>query len=278
MSSKITASQEGFLKQLVEFHKNCCETIDWQQKVLEPFHQGQMGPGEAEWARKLQSYRPVFFEKLLGLHKMRPMYWKHKKGQAGKVDQKLYLEWETNLPFVQQVVNGDLDVWRGVVRDYATFHQNVSIARAYSLHTYDAETVECDIFLHPIDEMIPAKLEYTTKRGHIRYRDFPKTHRIELYESYVYSCLVRVARELFAVLPCETIYLNGLLSTGENHYPVISTIFERQSLKARGTSPSRVIQAQRHFVTHKKRTGFHQINRVYSPCVMNQKVEVGMYE
>ena len=274
MSSKVTSAQESFLTRLEEFHKNWCEPIDWKQRSLKPFNKGQLGPGEAMWATKLQSYEPPMLERYIGIHKVKPMYWQYKKRKAANEDLKLYQEWEVNHPFVQQVMSGDQDVWREVVRLHATFHQEQTIAKSYSLHKYDQNTAECDVFLHSMEEVIPSKIEYATKRGQIRYRDFPKTKRIILYESYVYSCLVRVARELFAVLPCRTIYLNGLLGSAQDHFPILSAILERNALKARGASPHVLLQKNRTLVAHKKRTGFHQIDRVYSPCIMNQDIEV----
>ncbi|MGG3269867.1 hypothetical protein ABEP16_13220 [Priestia aryabhattai] len=270
MTYKITLTQQAQLDRLIKFHLNICSSIDWEKEEIEPFSKEQAGPKEKVWSERELNYIPSKLSTLLRIHRCKIKYWRFKQGHGRKQDIILYRQWEESYPFVQSILRGDQDAWRTAVKTFATFPYQNEVLKAYSLHTYNQVTAECDIFLHCIDEVIPKKIQKITKKGHLRYHNMPKMKRYSLYESYVYSCLLKITNDLFATLPCEVIYLNGIVGSKDRHQPILSTVIER-NLHQDNSQPLLAIQQHRHIVSFKKRSGFDPIKRVYSPIVLNKK-------
>jgi hypothetical protein len=270
MSYKITNRQQTALDELKAFHYDECSYIDWNSHVQEPFSKNEAGPNEKVWIQKEEKFKSNLFSDIVGINQFLLFYYRQKKHRAKKVDQILYQKWEENYPFIRKVIEGDMDSWRECVKKYANFHQNCDVAKAYSLHVHDSKTIECDVYLHEMEEIIPSKIEKTTKKGKIRYLNMPKTKRYELYQNHVYSCLNKIVNDLFAVLPCDRVFINGIIGSGENHKPILSSVIERKQHQQR-RCPKRTIERHRHMVTFKKRSGFYPLKRVYSPEVLYSK-------
>ncbi|WP_139070026.1 hypothetical protein [Bacillus sp. FJAT-27225] len=266
---RITNRQQVQLDELKAHHLYGCSPIDWLKESVEPFPKYRLGPAEEVWADKEDRYQPSHFSKKIGFSKIVTYYYKYQRNKGRTVDQRIYEKWEERYPFVKKVLEGDPQAWRMAVKKYGQFHRNPSLAKAYSLYVY-SNIVECDVYLHTLENVIPYQIEKVTKRGNLRYHIFPKMKRIELYEMYVYSCLNKVIIDLLAVLPCHTIFINGVYGDGYDVEPIISSVIERKKFQ-QYRCPKRTLQRHRLLVTFKKRSGFCVLNRVYSPRILYDK-------
>ncbi|CQR46592.1 hypothetical protein BN1058_00861 [Paraliobacillus sp. PM-2] len=270
MTYKITTRQQAVLDELKAFHYNERPSIDWKKQLEEPFSKRDTGPNEKSWNQKETQFKSTFFSSIVGINKLLLTYYRFKKNKAKKMDELAYQKWEERYPFVKNIVEGELNSWRECVRNYANFHQNSAIARAYCLHVQDSKTVECDIYLHDLSDIIPFKIEKTTKKGKLRYHDMPKTKRYELYQHHVYSCLNKIVNDLFAVLPCDTVFINGAIGSADNPQPILSAVIERNNHQ-QNRCPMRTIERHRQMVMFKKRSGFYPLKKVYSPQLLHPK-------
>lgn len=267
MTYKITRRQQAILDELKAFHFDECPSINWEREIKEPFPRDSVGPNERTWIQKEKKYKSSFFSKMVGINSIINSYFRLNRNKARKGDTLLYQKWEENYPFAKNMLDGHQEPWREAVKKYASFHQNSDVAQAYSLHVYDFRTVECDVFLHTLEKIIPSNIEKITKRGKIRYYEMPKTKRHDLYQYYVYSCLNKIINDLFAVLPCERVFINGISGSYENHQPILSFVVERKEHKQK-RCPKSTLEKHRHMVTFKKRSGFYPLYRVYSPRIL----------
>jgi hypothetical protein len=270
MSYKITNRQQAKLDELKAFHYDECPSIDWEKEANEPFSKETAGPKEKTWIDKEQKFSTSFFSGIVGVNKLMAAYYKFNKKRGQKTDKALYKEWEENYPFAKSMLEGNQASWREAIKKHATFHHNRDIAEAFSLHVHDEKIAECDVYLHTLDKIIPHQIEKTTKRGYLRYHAMPKTKRYALYELYVYSCLCKITNDLFAVLPCSTLFLHGLSGSYEDHHPIFSSVIERNQHKSI-RCPKQMLTSHRHMAAFKKRSGFYPLNRVYSPQVLFSK-------
>ncbi|WP_156960081.1 hypothetical protein [Oceanobacillus manasiensis] len=260
------------MDELKAFHFDECRTIDWEMKTKEPFSRGSVGPEERTWIQKEKKFEVIFFSKLVGINSIINSYYKLNRNKARKRDTLLYQKWEKNYFFAKRMLDGHQELWREAVKTHATFHKKGNVGQAYSLYVFDSRTVECDIFLHTIEKIIPSKVEKTTKRGKISYHEMPITKRYDLYQYHVYSCLNKIINDLFAVLPCERVFINGVSGTYEKHQPILSFVVEREQHK-QTRCPKRTLEKHQHMVTFKKRSGFYPLDRVYSPQVLFKEDE-----
>jgi hypothetical protein len=264
---KITSRQQAKLDELKALHFDKCPPINWEKEIKEPFPRNSVGPNEQTWIQKEKQFKFNFLSQIFGISLIINSYYRLNKRKARKRDVLLYKKWENNHPFVKKVLDGHQDTWREAVKKYASFHQYCNVAQAYSLYVLDSETVECDVFLHSLEEIIPSKIEKTTKRGKIRYHEMPVTKRYDLYQYHVYSCLNKIINDLFSVLPCERVFINGISGSYEDHQPIISSVVERKE-HIQKRCPKRTLEKHRHMVTFRKRSGFYPLYRVYSPQIL----------
>ncbi|WP_067724579.1 hypothetical protein [Oceanobacillus damuensis] len=267
MTYKITTRQQATLDELKAFHFDECPSINWVRKTKEPFPRDSVGPNERTWSQKESEFDSNLFSRIAGINSIINSYYRLNINKAIKRDTLLYQKWEENYPFAKNMMEGHQESWREAIKKYASFHENCDVAQAYSLHVFDSRTVECDVFLHKLEKMIPSKIEKTTKKGKIRYHEMPKTKRYDLYQYYVYSCLNKIINDLFAVLPCERVFINGVSGSYENHQPILSIVVVRKEHK-QNRCPKRTLVKHRHIVTFKKRSGFYPLYTVYSPQIL----------
>jgi hypothetical protein len=267
MTYKVTSRQKMLLERFEKYHLFDSLYLDWNERATEPFPKGQAGPNETIWIKKEENYEPYKISQAVGINHFKINYWRFRRQKARKLDLIIHKEWEQNYPFVWKVLTGDQEAWREAVRRYAVFYKKQEVATAFSLHLFNKDTVECDVFLHEINEIIPNQIEKVTPKGYKRYFPMQKTQRLTLYEKYIYSCLARIVQDLFAVLPCKVIYINGILGSRYDHTPIISLVVERTTFNKRN-DPKKIFKDNRCLVEFKKRIGFNSINRVYSPTVL----------
>jgi hypothetical protein len=87
-------------------------------------------------------------------------------------------------------------------------------------------------------QAIPAELKTLTATGKVSIKAMPKARFVEIYQDYVCGCVLRVARELFALLPVDTLLISALAeavdtATGTNvEDTFLSVIISRGTLNA----------------------------------------------
>jgi hypothetical protein len=62
-------------------------------------------------------------------------------------------------------------------------------------------------------QAIPAEQKLLTASGKVSVKAIPKSRFVEIYQDYICSCVLRVARELFALLPIETLLISSSAET-----------------------------------------------------------------
>ena len=87
-------------------------------------------------------------------------------------------------------------------------------------------------------QTIPAEIKSLTASGKLSVKPMPRVRFQEIYQDYVCSCALRVAREVFAMLPVDFLLLTASAElvdpgTGKSgDQPVLSVVFGRDQLEA----------------------------------------------
>jgi hypothetical protein len=83
---------------------------------------------------------------------------------------------------------------------------------------------------------IPCEIKSLSSSGKVAVKQMPRPRFIEIYQDYVCGCVLRVARELFALLPIDAILITALaesLDTTTGHVlerPFLSVAIARETL------------------------------------------------
>jgi hypothetical protein len=97
---------------------------------------------------------------------------------------------------------------------------------------HSATLIECEMKVNST-QAIPSEVKTLTSGGKVSVKSMPKGRFHEIYQDYVCGCMLRVAREVFAMLPVETLLITAsadLLDsrTGKTvEQPVLSAAMSR---------------------------------------------------
>lgn len=85
-------------------------------------------------------------------------------------------------------------------------------------------------------EVIPSEVKSLTSTGKLSVKQMPKSRFQELYQDCICSCMLRIARESFAILPIDTILITATIdaldsSTGQTiEQSVLSVVIPRSAM------------------------------------------------
>ena len=86
------------------------------------------------------------------------------------------------------------------------------------------------------EKMVPKSEKKLTKTGKLSEKALTKTRYYELQQDYTCSCIIRIARDLFALLPVHTVYVHAfedILNTETGHVTrecILSVKIEKEML------------------------------------------------
>ena len=117
----------------------------------------------------------------------------------------------------QDVLKGEEAAYIEAINQFSSLDEVQTSGCELDLIYHDPERFEVILELGDID-VIPAEQKSLRANGKISVKKMPVKQRAEIYQDYVCSCLLRVACEVFAVLPIEELLLHArvpLESKGE---------------------------------------------------------------
>jgi hypothetical protein len=97
---------------------------------------------------------------------------------------------------------------------------------------HSATLVECEMKVNST-QTIPTEVKTLSSSGKLSVKPMPKGRFHEIYQDYVCGCMLRVAREVFAMLPVETLLVTALADLLGSHtghtaeQPVLSAAMPR---------------------------------------------------
>jgi len=123
---------------------------------------------------------------------------------------------------------------------FAEFNPVAEISNVGSLKRFAVEhkdLVEC-VFKTNAAKVIPSQVKTLTSTGKVSTKPMPRTQFHELYQDYLCGCVLRIAREVFAMLPVKMLLITAQaemtdLLTGQNsEAPVLSVAMPREIIAA----------------------------------------------
>jgi hypothetical protein len=114
------------------------------------------------------------------------------------------------------------------------------------------------------NDIVPASVLTLTKTGKLSERDMPKTARAELYHDFVCGAALRTARDIFAIIPTQTVYIAAVddwtdPATGHtSRVPLVSFRLERRTaekINFRAVDPSDCVSRLPHEMQMKRGLG-----------------------
>lgn len=262
---------ENYCALIKSVHKECAEDIDWKalSEAAPPFVKGQPGPHEREAQKALDEYKPGLAGKLFGDAKAREKL-DTALEEAKKLDAKEFSEWQENYKFAQRVMDGDIDAYLEAIGEANPFEDLVEYGSGFEFGTDDPSVMEIE-FQVKSDDVVPKTQVTVLKTGKLSEKELTKTAYYDLEQDYVCSCAVRLAREIFAILPVGGVIVHAVdtvldTATGnDTETTILSVLFEREKFETANfdrIDPSDFVNSFTCNMKFTKTAGFKPVKRL----------------
>jgi len=143
-----------------------------------------------------------------------------------------FARWDRTHSLAQRVLAGDARAYTQAVSEFPNLAEIANLGSSIHMTVHDAKLVACALKVNGLG-VIPSDAKSLTAAGKVAIRPMPKSRFHEIYQDYICGCILRLAREIFALLPVDTVLLTAIVDgidtrTGRPaEMPVLSVVAPR---------------------------------------------------
>lgn len=276
-------AHQNYIDRLLSVHKESGEHVDWRSVVATqpPEKPVRCSTREAHARQELISYEPNLWDRLSGRGEGKRLSLAQAIERAKEDDEKAYrqeveqyehkyAQWEESRALAQRIIDRDCSAYIEAIKELDPFSEISDLGSKVSFVIYDDKLVGAVLHVHGQD-VIPKESKSLLKSGRLSIKEVPKSVFNQVFQDYVCSCTLRVARELFALLPADAVIVTAMdtllnLQTGRlEEQPILSVVISRNTiahLNLDKIDPSDSMRNFMHRMTFKKTTGFSVIEPI----------------
>ena len=276
---------ENHINGLISSYKQCGKVWNWS-KILSskpPAKPSRLYAHENSAKGKLNEYKPSFLDKLLRRSETKRRKLASDVEKAKLEDEKKYKKtlkdyeqiygyWNKLQKLANKIIAGDPKGLIEACKGINTFKQIIRLIPLIEFKTDDSIYIEAILRLRG-DEIIPDMEKKLLKSGRLSVKKMPKTKFYKLYHDYVWGCVLRVARELFALLPVEMTIItafgkvfNSQTQNGHREeHPLLSIVITRKIMENLDFETLSISDVMENTVSHikfLKTKGFKPIKKI----------------
>jgi hypothetical protein len=192
---------------------------------------------EKEAIRRFEEFKPGFFVWLFKQEENSLEKLKKTIQEAHLQDLKSLEEWKELVTFAKKVLDGDIDSYFKVIKEMDPLSDLTEFGSGFEFTTDDPSYIEIEFDAHS-EKMIPPKEKSLTQTGKISVKEWTKTKYYDLQQDYICSCAIRIARDMFSLLPVKEVYVHAFedlfsSQTGNTTRTcILSVRFKRQVIES----------------------------------------------
>ena len=221
----------NYVELISSTHKEQSERIDWNDILNEPepLKPIKSDKKQKEAEHNLANYVPSFLDKVLGSINKKRQQLETLIETAKSMDRSIYdndlqqyaddyQEWKKYNRFARGVLSADTEVYKKVLEHLNPFSDIEEIGSRINI-MFEKEHVVVTLFANGIS-VIPDFTLTQTATGKVSKKKMPIGNFYELYQDYICSCVLRVAREIASFLPLKYIFVNAqseMVNTRNGH-------------------------------------------------------------
>lgn len=263
----------NLIEMLKGIHKECDDLVDWQHihSLNEPFNPKGIGPNQAKAIKDYENYKPSFTEKIIkSLSEKKKLQLKSAIEMAAQQDKEDYEAWRNLHILSERILSGDIDAYFEVINEMNPLEDLLDFGSDFEFGAENPSAMEVE-FRVKSDSIIPTYSLSLTQTGKVSKKNLSKTAYYELIQDYVCSCAIRIARDMFALLPINTLVIHAVddvLNTEIGHkedITILSVLFNRDvlnKLNFQSIDPSDAMNNFRHNMKFLKTAGFKAVDRI----------------
>jgi len=119
-----------------------------------------------------------------------------------------FAHWERLHSLAKRVLTGEARAYTQAISEFPNLSELSNLGSSIHLTVHDPKLVESVLKVNGRDR-IPSETKSLTAGGKVAIRPMPKARFHEIYQDYVCGCVLRLAREIFALLPVESVILTA---------------------------------------------------------------------
>jgi hypothetical protein len=130
---------------------------------------------------------------------------------------------------------GDLKAYTKALADLSPLGEISTLGSTIYFAAHNSQLLEANLKVKGA-RAIPAEVKTLTATERLSVKPMPKARFHELYQDYICACVLRVAREVFALLPIRTLLITASAESSDTttgrlrEQPVLSVAIDRDSL------------------------------------------------
>lgn len=276
---------ENRIEVLLSIHKDCSDDWNWEQiaTAQEPIKPSKSDRHESNAQARLKSFKPGVTDKLLGRTTKKIDELRHEVERAKRSDEKAFTDaMETYndsrelRDLASRIIAGDTVAYEEAIKQINPFSEISEIGSSLSLDVESRDKIDVTLKVNS-DDVIPSEVKSLLQSGKLSVKKMPNSHFYELYQDYICSCVLRVARESFALLSLKIAVITAVgkilnRSTGYlEDQPILSVAIPRDTLATLNIDlidPSDSLQNFVHRMSFKKTQGFGVVKKIESSELM----------
>jgi hypothetical protein len=132
-----------------------------------------------------------------------------------------------------RIIAGEKKAYIEALDEFDPFTEVSEIGSSIQFRAHSAKLLECLLKANGV-QAIPADVKTLTAAGKVSTKPMAKARLCEVYQDYLCGCVLRVAREVFALLPVDTLLVTAFVDsidtqTGQTmEQPVLSVVMPRK--------------------------------------------------
>jgi len=229
-------SYENQLEVLLSIHKECRLPMDWRKMAysLQPFARGRRSGSEikAVFCQSLSPESGASNEVEMAIAEDDREYALANQQFSDEV-----VQWKELRELARRVLSGDLDAYAEAVTQFSPFSEIDQLGSAIAFLPHSSSLVEARLTVNG-QEVIPKEVKSLTAAGKLTAKAMPKAKFHEIYQDYVCGAILRLTRELFALLPVQSVLATASVADIDSatglpaELPILSVSFERAQFEA----------------------------------------------
>lgn len=179
------------------------------------------------------------------------------------------MKYQSNIVTAQKILAGDIDTYLEMMEKHSPFKELAGYGSDFEFGTEDPKKMEVEFTVN-FNDVVP---DYTLKKtaAGISQAPLSKTAYYDRMQDYVCSCTIKVAREIFALLPVDEILVHACdtmldTSTGNNkEITILSVRFRRdmfQGINYAMIDPSDFVDRFEKKDGFRKTAGYQEVSRL----------------
>lgn len=263
---------EHKLEMIQSIPKEVVKPIDWVEveSIPEPFEMGKTGPLEKIAQENAYHYKPNLFAKLFNKDEKKRENLQNQIKLARENDLRDYQSWKRMINTSQNVLKGNVDSYFDVIHEFAPLEDISGLGSGFEFMIHNSHEMEVNFDVNS-DSVVPKEVLSLTKNGDISKEQMPKEQYFQILQDYVFSCTLRIARDMFSLLPLKTICIHALdeqrnTTTGRiEKFIILSVKIDKHSLQSLNfdlLDYSNSIKTFEHHLNFNQTSGFRPVQKV----------------